>query len=79
MNKINTNVNMKNLFYINNLKFKVRELCLEQFLLIMCYKTRNTLKILHKRELREPNKEFLFIYNFPHKCINKNKLRELDT
>ena len=79
MNKINTNVNMKNLFYINNLKFKVRELCLEQFLLITCYKTRNILKILHKGELREPNKEFLFIYNFPHKRINKNKLRELDT
>ena len=40
MNKINTNINMQNLFYINNLKFEIRELPLEQFVLIMCYKMR---------------------------------------
>ena len=45
MNKINTNINIQNLFYINNLKFEIRELLLVQFVLIICYKTRtNTMQ-----------------------------------
>ena len=35
---------MQNLFYINNLKVKIRELPSKQFVLIMCYKMKNKLK-----------------------------------
>ena len=44
---------MQNLFYISNLKFKIKELFLEQFMLITCYKMRNKQNVSYKRELRE--------------------------
>ena len=44
---------MQNLFYISNLKFKIKELFLEQFMLITRYKMRNKQNVSYKRELRE--------------------------
>ena len=57
INKINTIRNKQNLFYINSLKFKIKEVPSEQFVMITCYKMRNKLSILHKGELRELEKE----------------------
>ena len=57
INKINTIRNKQNLFYINSLKFKIKELPLEQVALITCYKMRIELSMLYKGELRELEKE----------------------